>query len=420
MRTSRGGGLGFNPPLPAPSRSPVFPEPGCSGADSTLLSNVGRRLRVDPGFARPTIGLGGDLKHAFCVGQERDAWLSPPEGDLADGLVFRKVGATLASVARTFDCASTVWGVDLHPAYLSRRFLPGEADHVVDVQHHHAHAIACAVDCEIRRPVIAIVCDGTGYGIDSAIWGGEVLVADDSAFRRVAHLEYFPLPGGDAAARETARVAFALWRQAAANTAGILGACPAALVFRAGQDRLLDRQIAAGVNAPACSSLGRLFDGVAGLIGACGCNRTEGEAAMELERLAGSRSAEPYPFEINVVGTGEEPARLDWRPMIRAIVADADRGAEHGEISARFHETMAAMFTAAARAACQETGIDRVVLSGGCFHNRRLRTRLIELLAPHVRIVTGHHRVPTGDAGLAVGQAVIAAAVVDRRRSVPR
>jgi hydrogenase maturation protein HypF len=252
--------------------------------------------------------------------------------------------------------------------------------------------------------VIGVACDGAGLGLDGAIWGGEFLVVDGTACHRAAHLAYVPLPGGDAAAREP-------WRMAVSHLATAYGLDlnPMSAIFgeRIGPARLgLARQmIARGTNAPPTSSIGRLFDAVAALIGVRDCARFEGQAAMELEALATQPVHRRYGFDLD---WGSDPMTIHAAPMIRDIARDVLEGRSREEISSAFHEAVATMMAEVASGIARRTGIRRVALTGGVFQNARLARQAADRLRAERLDVLEHRRVPCNDGGLSLGQALLA------------
>lgn len=367
----------------------------------------GTRVAVFPPFATDVVAVGGELKNTVCLGLGDAGWLSHVHGDLTDAARYRAFLRTAGQATNLRNDAPPLIAHDLHPQYLSTLYARRRSPRCVPVQHHHAHAVACAVDADFPLPVVAIVCDGTGYGLDGAVWGGEVLVCHARGFERAAHLRYFALPGGDAAAKDTWRPALGLLAELLTPGEG-LHSVDALRRVGAQPLRLAIRQMEARLNAPRCSSLGRLFDGVAFLAGGVARNESEGQAAIALEKAAGDDAAPAYPWRIR---ESEAPLVIDWTPMVREIVSDTRRGAELHAIAARFHTSVIEMLARAAELVVQRTGYRRIVLSGGCFHNVRLRGGLLATLRSRGMAVAAHQRVSTGDAGLALGQAVIAAAI---------
>jgi len=364
--------------------------------------------------APAVLAVGAELKSTVCCLRAGRAVVSEHIGDLKDGRVYRHFMGVINDLEALFEIAPTVLAADMHPQYLSTEYAlrraagdlagRGEAT-LIRVQHHHAHVVSCLADNRHAGPAIGLACDGAGYGTDGTIWGCEVLLASPVAFTRLGHLRYFGCPGGDAAAVQTARPAVALLAQTFGADAPSVAAAIAGRGLIA-PDRLetLLEQIAAGVNCPPTSSLGRLFDAVAALCGVADANRYEAEAPMRLEAAARDDPAD-YPFAL----TDAEPFDIDVRPMIAAIAGDLARGVPAGVVSGRFHNTVAAFLAAAAGRAREATGLETVALSGGCFANRLLAARLADLLRGEGFEVLTHRDIPCNDGGVALGQAVIAA-----------
>jgi hydrogenase maturation protein HypF len=337
-------------------------------------------LRLPVAAARPLVAVGAELKSTFCVAEDEEALLSPHLGDLDTELAYRAFTTDLDLYVRMLGTAPDVVAHDLHPEYLSTKWALEQDLEPVGVQHHHAHAAACLAEHGETGPALAVVFDGTGYGTDGTLWGGEIMRFDLESFERIAWLEPVPLPGGEAAVREP-------WRTAAAYL------------------ELADRPVpfprwpvvreSLRVNAPRSSGMGRLFDAVSALLGVRERVFYEGQAAIELEQLAGDVDAGPYSWRF-----GSGPA------LVGLCHDDLAAGRPRGEIAAAFHETVAE----ATAEACADLGEPRVVcLSGGSFQNLRLlastRRRLEEL---GFRVLT-HRLVPPNDGGISYGQAAIAA-----------
>ena len=363
--------------------------------------------------ASPTVlAVGAELKNAVCLYKDGRAALSEHIGDLKDGRVYRHFMQVINDLEKLFKLIPGVIAADLHPQYLSTEYalrraagnLAGrESAKLIRVQHHHAHIVSCMAEHDRKGEVIGLACDGAGYGTDGAVWGCEVIRAGLANFVRLGHLRYFPLPGGDAAAKETVR-------PAAATLSETFGAgwvnLPVAQRLRgeASRPEILAEQLEAGVNCPPASSLGRLFDAAACLCGVAAANRYDAEAPMLLEGAVSDNVNEEYPFAL----TDAEPFQIDYRPMVQALVADLQ--APVGIISAKFHNTLASMLATAARRAREITSLDTVALSGGCLANRYLQRRLVSSLRSDGFEVLTHRRIPCNDGGVALGQAVIAAA----------
>ena len=359
------------------------------------------------------LAVGGELKNAVCLYQDGRAVLSEHVGDLKDGRVYRHFMQVINDLEVLFDFQPEVLAADLHPQYLSTEYalrrsrgqLAGRAAiPLVRVQHHHAHVVACLAENGREGEVIGLACDGTGYGTDGAIWGCEVLRASAEAFQRLGRLRYYPSPGGDAAAMETIRPAMSLLVETFGPEAAKMPIV-ARLCRDAQRAAALAQQLAAGVNCPPTSSLGRLFDAVSGLCGLAEANRFEGEAPMLLEVAAAMDTDDEYPFVLS----DASPFEIDPRPMLERLVADLMGGADVSVVAAKFHNTVAAFLAAAAERARELTGLNVVALTGGCFANRRLRRRLVERLAGLGFEVLLHRQIPTSDGGVALGQAIVAA-----------
>jgi hydrogenase maturation protein HypF len=361
---------------------------------------------LGPGIGRPTgppyriLAVGGELKSTVCLLHDTDAILSEHLGDLTRPETFRHFVRAIDQLKDLCGFEPALVACDLHPQYLATEYARRLGLPVIAVQHHHAHIAGVMAEWGAVGPVVGLSCDGTGYGSDGAVWGCEVLLCERGDVERIGHLEYFPLVGGDRAALETWRPAAALLRAAGEDT------------WRepipAGDRRALEQQIAGGVSAPLTSSLGRVFDAVSFLLGLCSFNRHEAEAAMALELAAATEppAVEPFAFDIADTSAG---LQLSLLPTIRDIVVARRRGDRIASIAARFHETVAQMLAAAAGQACDKRGVTKVAVSGGCFANRRLLTRLVDLLEADGRQVLYHRQIPPGDGGLALGQAFVAA-----------
>ena len=327
--------------------------------------------------APPLVAAGAELKSTFCVARGAQAFMSAHLGDLDSEAAYRAFRADLELYLAMLRLEPELVVHDLHPEYLSTKWALEQGVELVGVQHHHAHAAACLAEHGETGPALALVFDGTGYGTDGTLWGSELLRCDLAGFERLAHLEPVPLPGGEAAIREP-------WRVAAVHLerAGLEVPWPEWAQVR--ESLKLD--------PPAACGLGRLFDAVAAVLGVRERVSYEGQAAIELEQLAGERPAEPYAWRF---GDATELVAL----------CRADR-APREEVAARFHETVAA----AAAEACGEAGEPRtVVLSGGSFQNLRLLASTRERLERKGFRVLSHRLVPPNDGGISYGQAAVAA-----------
>jgi hydrogenase maturation protein HypF len=339
------------------------------------------------------------MKNTFCLTREQYAFLSQHIGEMENYETLRFFEAMVKQLERTFRVTPQVIGHDLHPAYLSTRYALSRPGPHVPVQHHHAHVAGCMAENGLtgERPVIGVAFDGTGYGSDGNIWGGEFLLADYRSFRRVAHLKNMPLPGGDAAIRRPYRTALAyLW---AANVDWEEDLPPVAAA-PPGEREILARQLERGLNVIHTSSAGRLFDAVSALAGVRQEINYEAQAAIELEMRVKRDVTEGYAF-----GLGEG---IDPGPVLHAVVADVRAGVEPGAIAARFHNGMASMIHDVCHRFREESGLQEVALSGGVFQNVTLLAATLRLLRESGFTVYTHRLVPPNDGGLALGQAVVA------------
>jgi hydrogenase maturation protein HypF len=366
---------------------------------------------------RPVLGCGAELKSTFCLARGPHAFLSHHIGDLENAETLRSFTEGVTHYRRLFDVAPAVVAHDLHPEYLSTKYAQELSGvELVGVQHHHAHLASCLADNGEAGPVVGLACDGLGYGTDGALWGGEVMAVSLTGFRRLAHLEEVPLPGGTTAIRQP-------WRMAAAwLRAGGIDGDSLAVARRnpgwASVGRLLDSRL----DVPVTTSVGRLFDAVAALVGVRDAVNYEGQAAIELEQAA-DESVLSVPREWPRTGermshpgrSGGYPARAEdgllyGSDLLRAVVADLAAGVDVPVIAARFHAGLAGLLACAAADACAATGLDTVALSGGVFQNvLLLRLLCAELEDAGLRVLT-HSRVPPNDAGVSLGQVVVAAA----------
>ena len=352
------------------------------------------------------LAVGAELKSAICLTRDNTAFMSHHIGDLQNGATLRSLEESADHLRRLLEIEPLVIAHDLHPDYLSTTFAEGIAGlPKVAVQHHHAHMASCMAENRVEGPVIGVILDGTGFGPDGTVWGGEFLFGDYRSFRRMGHFRHVPLPGGDAAVREPLRMAMSYCHLAFGKDAADLPLEPFK-ELKAADRRLLVRMIEQNINSPLTSSCGRLFDAVAALLGLRFRVSYEGQAAMELEALAerGERTWS-YPYAI-VRRSGM--LIIDFTLMILALIRDLQEGVPAAIIARRFHDTL----VSAAIDMCQkirtETGVARVVLSGGVFQNRLFAEQLYERLQERGFTVFAHRLVPPNDGGIALGQAVIA------------
>jgi hydrogenase maturation protein HypF len=368
-------------------------------------------LAVRTRFARPVLACGAELKSTFCLGRDSHAFLSQHIGDLENAETLRSFTEGIEHFRRLFEITPQLIAHDLHPEYLSSKYAAELADgelagaELVGVQHHHAHIASCLGDNGADGPVIGVAFDGTGYGADGTIWGGEFLLADLSGFQRAGHLAPVPMPGGAAAIRQP-------WRMAAAYLdAAYPGGPPAGLdVARRNERRWADVLALArrGVNSPVTSSAGRLFDAVAALLGVRDAINYEGQAAVELEQLADPAERGSYPAGIE----GGEVLRVAGTDLVRAAAQDLARGTGRDVIAARFHNAVAELIEHCCLMLRERHGLGTVALSGGVFQNLLLLHAAVGRLEARGFHVLVHSRVPCNDGGISFGQALVAAAAL--------
>ena len=347
------------------------------------------------------VAAGAELKNCFALGKGEKAIVSQHTGDLKNSETMEFYREAYERLRMLFRVTPQLIAHDLHPDYLSTAFARETGLPAVAVQHHHAHIASCLAENGIAGKVIGVSLDGTGYGTDGAIWGGEFLLADMGSFERMAHLRYVGMPGGDRAAMEP-------WRMAAsylfdADGCNFIG--DYRKLFPSVSDEQLSLILAAlekGINTPMTSSAGRLFDAVAALCGLCAAMTFEAEAAMRLESLCGDPfSVQPYAWT-----PGD---RIDLRDMMTRIAGDRLKNEDPSLIATRFHATVIDIITGTCMRLRDTTGVDSVVLSGGCFQNRCIFTGAVQQLQDNHFTVFTHHQVPCNDGGIALGQLAFAA-----------
>jgi hydrogenase maturation protein HypF len=396
----------------------------CDDSVTRIFAGVELPIRRSRGYApypvhlpfvvKQVLGVGGELKNTFCLTRDRYAFLSQHIGDMENYETLQFFEQMVEQLKRTFRIEPEIIAYDMHPGYLSSKYAKEAGSKKQEarddlascilrpVQHHHAHIASVMAENGLvgGASVIGVAFDGTGYGTDGAIWGGEFLVVDYASFRRVAHLKYVPLPGGDAAIRRPYRTALAhLWAAGLAWDDELPAVAAAPLSERV----ILEQQLRREVGVIPTSSVGRLFDAVSALAGVCQEINYEAQAAIELEMLvAGSvESGEAYPFHL----TDEE---VDPAPCIGAVVADVRAGVPASLIAARFHQGLAHMIRDVCLLIRKETGLWDVAFSGGVFQNVTLLGMILPLLDEAGFTVYIHRLVPPNDACVSLGQAVVA------------
>jgi hydrogenase maturation protein HypF len=352
------------------------------------------------------LAVGGELKNTICFTRGKNAFLSQHVGDLENLESYGFFEETVRHMRRILELEPETLACDLHPDYFSTRWAEKQSLPLIKVQHHHAHIASCMAENHLDQRVIGFALDGTGYGPDGNIWGGEVLLADYAGFERAAHLEYVALPGGEAAIREPWRIAVSyLWQHFGADF--LREPLPFLREIEPQKVDLVLQMLERRVNSPLTSGCGRLFDAVAALLGIRSAVNYEGQAAIELEMaMNGANDNSRYPFS-----TREENGStiLQTRPLFEAIISDLGNSVSVPVISRCFHNGLIDALVSIARGLRDKRGLRQVCLSGGCFQNVYLLENMESRLKESAFEVFTHSQVPAGDGGLSLGQALIAA-----------
>jgi len=359
--------------------------------------------------AKQVLACGAELKNTFCLTRNDHAFLSQHIGDMENLETLEHFENTIELYKRLFRIQPEMIAYDMHPEYLSTKYakdLAGKSPGVVfvPVQHHHSHIVSCMVDNGVEEPVIGVALDGTGFGTDGCIWGGEFLLVDYKGFERLGHLQYVPLPGGEAAIKRPYRMAVGYLLNVLGKGA-LKDDLPLMQYVDSREIDIIEKQISRGINSPLTSSCGRLFDAVSALVGVRGQIDYEAQAAIELEAIADEGESGNYPFDI----TGDNGVDIvSFSRLFTAIISDLEKGVSAEVISARFHNTMAQVVLQMCQRLADRTGINRVALSGGVFQNRLLLGLTTGALEKAGLSVLTHSKVPGNDGGVSLGQAVIA------------
>ena len=365
----------------------------------------------------PILGCGGGLKSTFCLGRERTAVLSQHIGDLFNLESLTFYTESIRHLQRVFEITPEIVACDLHPDYLSTRYAEDLSLPLYRIQHHHAHAVAVMAEHGISDPVLAIVMDGTGYGPDDTIWGGEFLRADLTSFTRLGRLSPLPLPGGDRAAIEPWRMAIAALHILFGEDVFSPSLLPPALaqVPRDHREAIV-AMIKNSFNTPLTSSCGRLFDAVAALLGVRQYMSYEGQAAMELEALAAGSASSTWKNELSAALSTPLPQALvmeqqkmeiSSEEFVRMIVHALHKGENPGQIALNFHFLLIRSITELTQRLVEQTGIRRVVLAGGCMQNRLLLEGLLHVFRHNELEVYTGEAVPINDGAISLGQTII-------------
>jgi hydrogenase maturation protein HypF len=369
------------------------------------------------------LAVGGHLKSAVALSVGQRVFLSQHIGDLETPEAMAAFERVIADFLRLYEAIPAAIAHDLHPDYVSTQWARRTAEErdvrLVPVQHHHAHLAACLAEHGEPGRALGVIWDSTGYGPDGTVWGGEFLLGDASGFTRVAHLRPLRIPGGEAAIHEPRRSALALLWEIYGEAALAREDLPAIASFSPAERRVLGHMLSRGINAPVTTSAGRLFDGLAALVGLHPRVTYEAQAAIALEFAADAGRRGAYPVGLGrgpaagaTPAGGAAPLTVDWRPLVEAGLADLARGADRGVIAARIHAGLAEAIAAVAR----EVDEPRVVLSGGCMQNRLLLEGAAARLRAAGHEVLLHRQVPPNDGGIALGQAAVAAATLAGER----
>jgi hydrogenase maturation protein HypF len=397
----------------------------CDDSVSRVVDGVELPVRRSRGYApqpmtlplecpRPILAVGGQLKATFALGSGSQAFVGHHMGDLDHYEAYKAFLKDVELYQQLFAISPECLAHDLHPDYATTRYAQELAERagaqLLSVQHHHAHMASCMAEHGLSGPVIGVTFDGTGFGTDGTVWGGEFLIGGYREFRRAAHLRYVGMPGGEKAIREP-------WRMAVSHL------LDANMKISKVQEQVLPlefstvvRMLERGLNTPRTSSAGRLFDAVAAIAGVRKRVTFEGQAAMELEWLAASVPSDlGYPFDLGFSvadDTAESTVIIDTRPLIRAAAGDSLRGASAALIARRFHTTVVEMVASVCSRLRAASGIGDVVLSGGVFLNALLTHEVGERLEREGFRAFRHRLVPPGDGGLSLGQLAVAAAQI--------
>ena len=357
------------------------------------------RSKIENRESKTVLAVGAHLKNTVALKIDNNVFISQHIGDLETKQAYSAFQHSAQDLPRLYDARIDIVACDMHPDYLSTKFATQLGLPNKPIQHHLAHVVACMAENEIEPPALGVAWDGTGYGLDGTIWGGEfLLVKGDGSFERVAHFRQFRLPGGDRAIKEPRRSALGLLYEIFGDGAWDF---PQLVADLSEQEKSLLRQmLEKQINAPLTSSVGRLFDAVAALVGLRQTSSFEGQAAMELEFTRQGGVADAYSFVV----TATAPIVVDWEPAIRELLDDVAGCADAGLVSAKFHNGL----VEAAVDVAKKTGESKIVLSGGCFQNRYLTERIVERLREENFRPYWHQRIPPNDGGISAGQCVAA------------
>ncbi len=394
----------------------------CDDSVVRIAAGQTQQLRRSRGFvpvpvalereSEPILAVGGELKNTICIVRGSEAFLSQHVGDLENLESYKFFEEAVEHMQRILEVRPKILAHDLHPDYFSTKWAQAQNGmQLVGVQHHHAHIASCMAENHLDGRTIGIALDGTGYGTDGAVWGGEVLLADYEGFERAAHFEYIPLPGGAAAIHEPWRVALSYMTKHYGKDLAMLDV-PFLKAIDSRRLQVVQQMIDKEIHSPRTSSCGRLFDAVAAVAGVRSTVNYEAQAAIEFEMAAHDSTDESaYTFELTPDGTHWQ---IGTRPVFDSLLRDLHGGETVGTISQRFHRGLADLFVELAENIREQSQLNRVCLSGGCFQNALFFELLLEGLRAESFEVYFHSEVPAGDGGLSLGQVLIAAHRVRR------
>lgn len=359
------------------------------------------------------LALGAHLKNTVAISLENQVFISQHIGDLETKEAYEAFQKVIKDFKELYEFEPEVVACDMHPEYLSTKYAKSLGLPIIEVQHHHAHVAACMAENELEGSVLGISWDGTGYGTDGTVWGGEFLLADYASFNRVCHFRTFRLPGGEKAVREPRRIALGILYELFGEEALERREIPLLRSFREEELRVLGQMIRKNINSPLTSSAGRIFDAVAALVNLRQLVSFEGQAAMELEYITQDGIESSYPFEVVEKEAGfssksSASYTVDWAPMILAILEDTKMEIPKEEIATKFHNTLSEIIIYVA----DLLGVDKVVLTGGVFQNKYLTERTWRKLEEEGFKPYIHQRVPPNDGGISFGQVAVAAALL--------
>jgi hydrogenase maturation protein HypF len=342
----------------------------------------------------PILAVGGHLKNTIAIAHYQNIYLSQHIGDLSNKLTYQVFNQTIESLSNLYEFKPQIIAQDAHPDYLSSQYADAQNLDLISIQHHYAHILSCLIDNQLEPPVLGIAWDGTGYGVDNTLWGGEFIHLTPNNWQRIAYFQPFKLPGGGKSVKEPKRIALSLLAQLNIN---LLENLPVTLKNQFAKDELtlFKNILEKNLNSPLTSSVGRLFDGISSILGICHQVSFEGQAAIALEFAAlKTKTDEFYDFNLT------QNMIIQWQPMVTAILEDLNHNIPISLISAKFHNTLVEIIVAIAKL----VGEKKVVLTGGCFQNLYLVEKTIDRLKTENFVPYWHHQIPSNDGGISVGQ----------------